>query len=53
MVFTWVCVVGTNTTDTVLMTLTLKFTSEGHEYVEFSQVRGTKTTSGEGEAHQQ
>ena len=32
---------------------TLKFSSEGHEYVEFTQERGTKTRSGEGEAHQQ
>ena len=32
---------------------TLKFTSEGHEYVAFLQERGTKTRSGEGEAHQQ
>ena len=32
---------------------TLTFTSEGHEYVEFMQERGTKTRSGEGEAHQQ
>ena len=32
---------------------TLKFTSEGQEYVEFSQERGTKTRTGEDEAHQQ